>query len=449
MGAPLAKQVLLAIGGDVATKYGTAVWRKGLQARGGETAYSFSRSGNGLYLAQDVAAAGLKVFTAGANQVRLEQLVDPVTGVLQSYLKLEAAATNSCLQSQALATTWVPTTLTATNNAAAAPDGTTTATNLIPDTSSTSGHRVNQSITVTANEFCAMSGFFQATGYSGLNIRFSDAGGTNFFGIIVDVTAGTFSTTVGGGGSVSGSTVLALANGWYWVGVWGSMGGGVTAGGIFANVFDTYAHAQTFTAYAGNGTSGIRAWGLQLERNGSNALPPTSYIPTTTTTATRNQEQWQVAQYVPVPAAGLWRYSRFVERGTFTTGSLSHQHLVMGNNGPRWMLLSEAGSLPRVIWNNGVTEVRVTAAAAPTFGQVFETLETIDNAGLVTLRTSINGAADSVATVSGGAATGASFDNFLLQLESNGGGSGGYTLLSRALLGTGAVSQIADVRNAL
>src|SRR5579859_5746697 len=177
MGAPLAKQVLLAIGGDVATKYGTAVWRKGLQARGGETAYSFSRSGNGLYLAQDVAAAGLKVFTAGANQVRLEQLVDPVTGVLQSYLKLEAAATNSCLQSQALATgPWDATALTVTNNAATAPDGTTTATSLVP-TAVNSTHYDGQAINITAGEYFAISVFFKANGYTGAMLSLEGASG--------------------------------------------------------------------------------------------------------------------------------------------------------------------------------------------------------------------------------------------------------------------------------
>src|SRR5437899_7084763 len=148
MPSPLAKQVLFAAGGDVAAKYGTLVWRKGQQSRGGEVAYTFARAGGAHYFAKDVGAGGLQVFTAATGNARLEQLIDPVNGVLQNYLKIEPLASNSCLQSETLDNaTWTKSNSSITANAVVSTDGTTTADALVESVANAT-HTVSQAIKI-------------------------------------------------------------------------------------------------------------------------------------------------------------------------------------------------------------------------------------------------------------------------------------------------------------
>src|SRR6266581_3844451 len=102
------------------------------------------------------------VGSAATGILRVEWLKDPVSGIYQPYYKLEAGATNSCLQSQALATApWGSAAATVTNNATAAPDGTTTASYIVPSIAN-SLHYGNQAMTITANENLAWSGFVKS-----------------------------------------------------------------------------------------------------------------------------------------------------------------------------------------------------------------------------------------------------------------------------------------------
>lgn len=452
MPAPLASQVLFAAGGDVLSKYGTLIWRKGLQTRGGEIPYTFTRTGTGLYLANDVVLGGLKVLTAGSGLARVEQLVDPVNGVLQSYLKLEAASSNWALQSQTLNVTWTKTGLLSVNQTAtAAPDQTTTG-NLLTEDSSTGVHQVGQSITITAQEYIALSAFVKSGARTkGQLFTQSTPTSTDWFGISFDLGLGTVSSFVSGNGTLTGSAIIPLASGWYWVAAWGRMSGVSTdtAGNMTLRLRDA-AGAQSYT---GDGASGMYWWGAQFERNGANALPPTSYIATVAAKVDRNADVWSTPWYIAVPvgvAGGFWRYTRWLERGTFAGANTKYQS-AMGVTATRWILLNEAGTNPRVIWNNGVAaEQRVTAGVSPTFGQIAETLEVVDAAGNMTLRTAINAGADNVVTAVGGAPTGKSFDTATLNIGSaSAGASPGYTNLSRCVVGLGAVSAIADVRGIL
>src|SRR5690242_11636713 len=95
-----------------------------------------------------------------------------------------AATLNWLLQSQALATAPWTTNLiaTITNNAATAPDGTTTATSVVPNTTSSNQHYVIQTaVPITAGENVAGSFFCKANGYTALVANIDD--GTNGFRI--------------------------------------------------------------------------------------------------------------------------------------------------------------------------------------------------------------------------------------------------------------------------
>jgi len=134
MTPPIASQILFALGGKSLTSLGTLPWRKGLQSRGGEIAYTLTRADAttcATYIDYDSI-----IRIALANVARVEWADLDGDGVRETPgLLLEGSRTNTLLQSQALATTWVPNLLTPTNNVALAPDSTPTATGLVPQRS--------------------------------------------------------------------------------------------------------------------------------------------------------------------------------------------------------------------------------------------------------------------------------------------------------------------------
>lgn len=197
---------------------------------------------------------------------------------------------NWFLASQALATNppWAPTALVATNNAAAAPDGTSTATYLVPSVAN-SLHYVDQSLAITANENVAWSGFVKSDGtYFGFVIVVADGAVTNGFRVGLDLQGG--ATVVAsrsfGQGVYNGASIVPMTNGWYWVSVWGQVGAGVTTAHSFHEVFDTGAHAHTQATFAGDASHGVFVWGTQFYRGG--VLAPVvpvfnDYVPTNAT----------------------------------------------------------------------------------------------------------------------------------------------------------------------
>jgi len=206
---------------------------------------------------------------------------------------LELSRTNSCLQSEAIDNaSWSkvggPPTVVA--DATAAPDGATTADRVVPAISSQNPD-VEQAITITANEFVALSVFVKASGYVGAVLRITDGLTTNGFQANFDASTGLFGTIHNGFGAgvLMEFRAVALKNGWYRIELRGSIGSGVTAAIVKLFVYDTIAHANAQTAFTGDGTSGLYVWGAQLERMGTTiAAPPSSYIKTATVAVTRS-----------------------------------------------------------------------------------------------------------------------------------------------------------------
>ena len=212
-------------------------------------------------------------------------------------LLVEEARTNSVSRSQTFASAnWNQTNLAATDNATAAPDGTTTAASLIPDTTPISVHRVFNgelgSLTTTAASY---SFYAKANGYNQVLIRENATTGSS----VGFTLSGAGSATAGsgsGGGTWSNIAITALANDWYYCRATLSFGAGtgqrmslaVADGGYTSGDANSY-------VWTPNGTSGVYLWGAQLE-DGAFA---TSYIPTTTASVTR------AADVVTVPSATI------------------------------------------------------------------------------------------------------------------------------------------------
>jgi hypothetical protein len=330
---------------------------------------------------------------------------------------VEGSTSNWCLQSQTLATApWSPSNITLTNNAATAPDGTTTATSLIPNTTAGVNHFESQAVTITANEFLAASIFVKANGYTLLRLWVADVlAGTNGFKVDLDLTTGLLSTAQAvGTGTYNGSTVVALANGWYWVGLWGAIGNAATTAQVMALVYPNLAGAGT--PYAGNGTSGLYAWGAQLERNGTAVKsPPTSYIATTTGALGRNPDTLQMTPNWPWPTQPLWVYAKFIDFGWSQRAQFEEllKWTNTGLNQPMIRMLTGSGSggqTPnhRFNYSNGLPGVaganQAAAQVTPgaNYGDTVELFARVFSDGSTEIQRSINGAAAVTGSSGGG-----------------------------------------------
>jgi len=186
-------------------------------------------------------------------------------------LLLEDAGTNLLLQSEDFSTTWSRVNVLAFGsgsivNDAVAPDGSTTADKITPDTS-TNQHRLDQTPSSTAGAQ-VFTVYAKAAGYSfvGLRIGLNGAG--------FDLLAGTVSSIV----TSTSASIAPVGDGWYRCSVYES-----SAAANATTRINVTEDGSISTSFAGDGTSGIYLWGAQLEESSY----ATSYIPTTSSTATR------------------------------------------------------------------------------------------------------------------------------------------------------------------
>ena len=219
---------------------------------------TFTRASGGSYVGAD----GL-IKLAGVNEPRFDH--DPVTGESLGFL-VEEARTNNLLYSEQFDNGyWTKDNTAVTSNAAIAPDGTLTADLLYTTTSGVAvtyrGIGGVASSTYTNTIYLKSAGFTWAFVYGAQGNIFAH------FNLI----AGTVGT-VGAGVTAS---ILPVGNGWYRCSVTQT----VTSLSFHVGPAD----ANGSTASTASGTSGIYAWGVQLEEGSF----PTSYIPTEGSSRTR------------------------------------------------------------------------------------------------------------------------------------------------------------------
>jgi hypothetical protein len=210
--------------------------------------------------------------SAAINAPRFDY--DPVT-LAPKGLLIEEARTNIALYSEQFDNVvWVKLNATVTANATTAPDGTSTADFIVPDTANDQ-HGVYQSTVAALGTAYTHSVYAKAGGYNWL---YMTEGNNVTAQASFNLANGTLGT-VSGTGSPS-ATITAVGNGWYRCTL--TLTPILTA----QNMQCRAANADGGGSYIGNGTSGIFVWGAQLEAGAF----ATSYIPTTTLAVTRNAD---------------------------------------------------------------------------------------------------------------------------------------------------------------
>ena len=171
---------------------------------------------------------------------------------------------------------WTKVQTTTSANVAVSPSGIQDADKLIPNTTSNI-HYSFQNISDTIAPW-TFSVYAKADGYNRIILN---AYNTNFVGF--NLTTGTIESTLGIG--VTSANIEDAGNGWYRCSITSTS----TSSGVAMtmSVFNAaYTNGNVNPIFSGNGTDGVLVWGAQFE-SGSY---PTSYIPTTSASVTRNAD---------------------------------------------------------------------------------------------------------------------------------------------------------------
>jgi hypothetical protein len=183
-------------------------------------------------------------------------------------LLLEPQRTNLALQSESFDNvSWIKSNSSVTANTTTSPDGNTTADSLIENTSS-GLHFVYQSVGIAGTY--TLSFYVKANTRNWVYITMFD--GIADRGAFFNVSTG----VVGNIDSGVTASIQSVGNGWYRCIVT------ATNLAVFSSSCQL-ATANGTRSYTGDGTSGLFIWGAQLEQGAY----PTTYIPTTTASATR------------------------------------------------------------------------------------------------------------------------------------------------------------------
>lgn len=212
----------------------------------------------------------------------------PVTKALVRML-LERAATNLLLRSEEINNAaWGNALLTVSANAALAPNGTMTADKLVEGTG-TIDPRTGQSVTGQAvGALFTFSCFFKAGERNFVQLEINDGAGTNRVKAIFDLSNGTIALPATNDGNASGAVarIRDFGGGIYRC----SISGSPSSAGTTKRAQIRLRNSAVDAPYAADGTSGLFAWGAQLEA-GNYA---TSYIPTTSAQVTRSADELSI-----------------------------------------------------------------------------------------------------------------------------------------------------------
>ena len=274
-GANIGKQIHLEIGNGTGSKNVTLTgeWQRFETDANNATSIAIKRLNSGqadavLAWGIQVNQGALKPYFPTTDRLNVPRLTYQNGGGGCPSLLLEKQSTNLALSSEDFTTTWSIVNVNVSANSTTSPDGTQNADSLIEDTSN-NYHYIQQGISTSGTTYT----------YS---IYAKNASGTRKLIIREGVTTGSYGAfdlvngTVTNSGSATAS-IESVGNGWYRCIVVFVANSGSSSMQIL--ISDT----NGLSSYTGNGTSGFYLYGAQVEASSY----PTSYIPTTSASATR------------------------------------------------------------------------------------------------------------------------------------------------------------------
>lgn len=198
-----------------------------------------------------------------------------LTGQGASSVNIKSNAQNFVLYSEQFQqTNWTKANVTVTADAVVAPNGTTTADQLIEDTSAIAARPTYQQASVSGFGIVTFSVYAKPNNRGNIQLDVWD-GGNNAAGAYFNINTGTVSSTsvAGTGFTTVGTSITSAGNGWYRCSV--SVNRGATTY-LYHRI--QFSATYPFATYTGDGASGIYLWGAQTEVAGA----PGTYIATTT-----------------------------------------------------------------------------------------------------------------------------------------------------------------------
>ena len=239
---------------------------------------SVSRSGTATY--RD--SSGI-IQSATANTAR----IDHGFGLL-----IEETRTNLLLHSGDFSNaSWSKSNATVSNAASDSnPDGTTGAKILI-STTDNNFHAANQAASISAGATITASCFYKKTASDSIIQHEVSNGGVNGARVNVNLNTGALGTpaAIGAGSSIN-ATIEAFPDGWYRVSLSCVLDGSSTTARLGCFLANNDINYGTYESYTGSGEGGVYVWGAQLEAGAF----ATSYIPTSGSSVTRNEDNAQI-----------------------------------------------------------------------------------------------------------------------------------------------------------
>ena len=196
-------------------------------------------------------------------------------------LLLEKQSTNYIIQSENFTTFWSFANLLYTANQAISPDGTQNATKL-SDTNGTGQHRYFQYVLGSlTNQTLSFSIYAKQGTHRYISWGITDD--SDYRGqVVVDLQTGTITDQNTVNATLSNLSVVSQGDGWYKISGTIAVSSNYSGGNAYGFGLMLNSSSWSTAGYTGNDTN-FYAWGAQVEQSSY----PTSYIPTTSSSATR------------------------------------------------------------------------------------------------------------------------------------------------------------------
>jgi hypothetical protein len=230
-------------------------------------------NGNLIWGAQVNIGATAKPYFPTTDRLNVPRLTYQNGGGGCSSLLLEKQSTNVLSYSEQFDNAWWTKGFgSVTANATTSPDGTTNADKFAEDSTNNNHYFGDDTTSATSGQLVTFTIFAKASERSWIAMRIYNGSGS----VIgwYNIGSGTLGT-IGGGGIAS---ITSMGNGWYRCALTVTMAS--------SSVFLPYVFlstGDTILTYTGTSGSGVFVWGAQAELSSY----PTSYIPTTSASATR------------------------------------------------------------------------------------------------------------------------------------------------------------------